>query len=136
MRAVQLLQLHEQMSTMASLTSVPKWDGEEDSLGRSQTGKAPAIGLTQWRDAFRVAREVAIAIPHLGKPEPIAKPDGSIGLLWGTDERWLQVHINASLAGERIRWTVRRDGVDAHHTAPTLRPLVESLRATFPLVTQ
>lgn len=134
MRNIELLQLHDQMSRMASLTALPKWDGEEDALGRSQTGHAPAVGLAQWRDAFRVAREIAAAVPALAKPEPIVKPDGTIGLLWGNEDRWLQVRISASHVAAPVEWTVRRDGIDAKHTAKTLRPLVESLRATFPLV--
>lgn len=135
MRTIELLQLHEQMSTMASLTSVPKWDGEENAFGRALTGKAPAIGRAQWRDAFRVAREVAIAAPHIAKPDPIARPDGSIGLLWGNEDRWVQAQISASAVGHRVTWTVRRDGMESSLGADTLRPLVESLRATFPLVT-
>lgn len=132
MKVAELLELHHHMITLAALTSKPNWEGDEDEFGRSQTGKAKAIGIAQWRDAFRVAREVGIALPHLSAPIPVSDPNGFVGLLWGNDSTWLQVRINAAVDGSRITWTVRRDGMDTSHAANSLRPLVESLRATFP----
>lgn len=114
---------------LADVTSAPKWDRDFE-----KEPKAKAIGLQQWKEAFALALQIDELVPGLPPPVPGADPLGFLWLTYRTkDEREFALELHADLTKSAYRWTAMVGGTrQRHETSSTnLRPMIESLRATF-----
>jgi len=122
---------------LMGITQGPKWDTF------NAKPHARAIGKQQWQDAFELAVKLDEVVPWLPVPVIGANPLGHITLTYATkDERVLDLELHADLTKAPYRWTMTVDGnrrADSCGLAtgqkgavvPNIRPLIESLRATF-----
>lgn len=127
----ELTSLHEDLGTLAQVTSSPGWE-IDDSLRAVAHGKAMAIGWAQWTEAMLLAVIVDREVPGLPTPQPEADPLGFIWLRWKTETRELALRLRSSLALSTYEWDRMSFGTRSSvESSNSLRNLAEALRATF-----
>ncbi len=118
----------KEMPGLMAITADPKWDEFEP------TPRARPIGQVAWRELFGLAEFLDGAVSDLPAPTPGADPDGFVWLTYRTtDGRELALEQHPDLTKSEYRWTQVVDGMPRRFECrnTNMRPLIESLRATF-----